>query len=120
MSTGEMSRSSCEQRADRTEFVVMPISETADAPVWPPSAPRVGATGVIHGDVRRGNRLDWTAYVTTERSGVLAQPSQTASIDELFANLENTHHLRRALDLLGESIKLVESALALDESDPIA
>jgi len=120
MSTGEMSRSSFEQRPERAEYVVMPISETADASVWPPSALRVDATGEIHGDIRKGNRLDWTAYVTTQRSGVLAQPSQTVSIDELFANLESTHHLRRALDLLGESIKLVESALASDGADPIA
>jgi len=98
----------------------MPISETADAPVWRSPTLRVNLTGVVHADVKAGNLLYGNFPVGIRRPDVSAQPGQTASIDDLFADLESTHRLKRALDLLGESIKLIESSLALDDADPIA
>jgi hypothetical protein len=120
MSTGETSQNSFEQRSERAEFHVMPPSETADARAWPPSGAKAGAADMICRDIPQESRLYWTAHVSTHRTSAFTQPAQAASIDELFGNLENTHHLKRALELLGESITLVESALALDVTEPVA
>lgn len=119
MSTGEMYRSSSEERAERAEIVYMPVSVTADAPVWPPPRLRGDDTSVIHRDIKSGNVLYGIGSVSIQGSGALIKPAQSASIDEIFANLESTHHLKRALSLLDESITLIESALALGDADPI-
>jgi len=120
MSTGETYQSSSERRPERAEFVLLPVSVTADAPAWPVPKLRGHDPDIVrHGDVQKEGRV-YVNAVLSVRPGPSTQPTQTASIDELFANLKGTHHLRRALDLFGESIKLIESALALGDTDPIA
>jgi|SRR5271157_838189 len=111
MSSRETYPSYFEHKTDGVEIASM-VSLTAEATLWLGS--RVDQTRAIQDDIREENPPYKKPVVSIRFGGASAQPRGAAPIEELFANVERTSRLKRALELLDEAIKLAEAALSAD------